>query len=883
MEDASDYQILTKLKTFQLPSQQTYTSILRTDRSVIVGSKDGWLLEYDADFNHERTSKDVIKGSIDSILMLNKDTLVIVHDTVLVSLYDVKSGEVVERLPFKDITDIMILRTDNEEDQQNSFAVSTKNTVLVYQYNQNYQALDMIQQYKAEEKIIKFKLIQNTTVLIILTNSGFYYMKVPSRNSGNQGKFQRLDFNSSRYSIFNQVSFILETCQDQLLISKGSQAQLISSQTLELIAEFSWDRTPKIVADLLPFLLTSTGSDVHVKDLSDLSHQLLSSDLQIVSIAGVQSASVFNLNQITILTSNGSIEAYEMAPIAEIISQISSWDLEKAISLLKQLNPQQLEKFEMLRGLQIRKAIKLFHHGGKDRIRAMDMFMKYVAPPLKVIKLFPDLKEHEERFQQQEHGHEQEEHHLDKTSLNLLAQYLTDSRRKLTKLLNSGQDSIPYDEQDGLLKLSYFTDNGKQTVDFIKSHLDTTLFLTYSIINPGLIGSLVRVGNDCDHEVIIHVLKTRKMNSELIDYYYKQAKHEEALELLLELYPLTVESQPIRVIGYLQRLKNEDLDVILKYSKLLIDMNKEYAVKIFVDSPYADSFRRITVWEFLTSFGDQLVEQQRGYLEFLLFELNEKSQYFANQLIDLYWKDCERFFDKLECFLAVGNYELNYVLVRYLSKSKDLSKHQLVLKVSVLKRLNQYKEALNILVTKLQDIETSIRLILQLFTQNNPNADSILLSFIDLLIQANDKPAILKALTILSNTRSLNIPLLSILQSFEKHKFQLQIQEMNQVLIKYLRNNKSQLNNLQLSKDLLSVDIINTEFHKLQYESKYFEVTNNASKCLICSLDINNNSMLAFLPSGNLIHLGCLKTYEELKDMNKPRKLKVKKLKDYIP
>lgn len=873
------YQVIRKVKSSQLTVQASANALLTTETDIIIGTTDGSLFTYNHSLELLHTSIQVINGSIDSIQCLNDDILLITHNDYEVSVYERRTNEVSERLPFKDITALDILKGDK-------FAISTKNLVLVYQWISNTKSLEMTQQYKADEKIITFKFTKDLKIMIFASNSGFYSLKLHSTMLTPQ----KIPFNS-KYSIFSQSCYINEIPHQQLLLSKGTSVQIITKD-LKVIKGFRWENSPRSIQQLDPFVILSTGNHIGIKDPASLTH-----DLQLVEISNIQAISATG-QYLTVITQT-KIELYEMVELTTMVRQIALWDVDKAISILDQFDNNTStfpDRFFMLRELQINKAKRLFQKE-KKYSQAIHIFSKYITSPMRVIELYPPFINGEETSLILSLSDD------DKNALNLLAQFLSDSRRKLTKLLSSGEETIA--NEDGFITMDFFTEGGEYSIDEIKRKIDTTLFLTYSVINQGLIGSLVRVDNDCDPEVIVRILKSKEMNSELIDFYFKQGRHEDSLDLLLQLHPITEDKESTEIIKYLHRLRNDELPILMKYSTSLIKMNEKYAVDVFIDSPYCDTFKRISVFEFFQSLGTSL-DLQRLYLEFLIFELKDKSQFFGNELVDIYWTIWERedfskesgYFVKIRDFLISGNFYLNHILSKYFTnRQNQLTYEMYVFQVEILIRLKRYEEVLDIQVNQLHDIEASVRFILDLYSKEPQGVvQQTLISFIKSLLVSSHKETIVKTLTILSNTIPAQIPLLEIFEIFDSfdhyNKERFQIQELSQVLIKYLRNERSTFNKVNLKRALYNMEIVAAENEKLEQESKSFEVVNNAQKCHVCTLDITNNSMLAYInptttttrKAGNiLIHLGCMKTFEDQKKSAKPLKLNTIRLKDYIP
>ncbi|CAN9145717.1 unnamed protein product [Alternaria alternata] len=107
--------------------------------------------------------------------------------------------------------------------------------------------------------------------------------------------------------------------------------------------------------------------------------------------------------------------------------------------------------------------------------------------------------------------------------------------------------------------------------------VDTTLFRAYMIANPSVAGSLFRLPNFCEPDVVQEKLYETGRYADLIDFLHgKQCKklHRQALELLEKFGKNEADEEvspqlqgPTRTVGYLQALPPELIDLILEYAE----------------------------------------------------------------------------------------------------------------------------------------------------------------------------------------------------------------------------------------------------------------------------------------------------------------------------
>ncbi|GME69324.1 unnamed protein product [[Candida] boidinii] len=233
-----------------------------------------------------------------------------------------------------------------------------------------------------------------------------------------------------------------------------------------------------------------------------------------------------------------------------------------------------------------------------------------------------------------------------KSYVSELLPYLTDCRRKLNRLLNPDSPTFQYkgifisrsiylpessdddnrgenvqggDHNDS--ELNSKLDNGSNETENkllgLSKLVDTTLFSSYLLTNSRMVGPLLRVNNNCDNNIVINSLKSRKMYRELIDFYFTKNLHKDALDLLFDLGnnednddgdSTAINNNgaylkgPIPTINYLQKLNNDYLDLIFEYCQWPISLNSDYFDLIFMnDTIECESLNHLKIIEFLSN------------------------------------------------------------------------------------------------------------------------------------------------------------------------------------------------------------------------------------------------------------------------------------------
>ncbi|EEY16941.1 AvaB protein [Verticillium alfalfae VaMs.102] len=171
--------------------------------------------------------------------------------------------------------------------------------------------------------------------------------------------------------------------------------------------------------------------------------------------------------------------------------------------------------------------------------------------------------------------------------------------------------------------------------------VDTTLFRAYMYWRPQLAGSLFRIPNLCDPEVVNEKLLEHNRFTELVDFFYGKKLHSQALELLKRFGAAEKADEaaptlhgPERTIAYLQNLPPHEIDLIIHYSEWTLKRDSEHAMEVFIaDSENAETLPRDRVVTFLRRIDARLELQ---YLEHIIGELDDSTPDFHNRLVELY-------------------------------------------------------------------------------------------------------------------------------------------------------------------------------------------------------------------------------------------------------
>jgi hypothetical protein len=213
--------------------------------------------------------------------------------------------------------------------------------------------------------------------------------------------------------------------------------------------------------------------------------------------------------------------------------------------------------------------------------------------------------------------------------------------------------------------------------------VDTTLFRAYMLTKSTLAGSLFRLPNFCEPDVVQEKLYETGRYADLIDFLHGKKLHRQALELLEKFGKNEADEEvatalqgPQRTIGYLQQLPPEMIDLILEFAEWPLRTDPDLGMDVFLaDTENAETLPRQRVLEFLEKLDLKLAVK---YLEHVIEELNDLTPDFHQKLVDLFLErlrtgtfDDEdekvRWRERLQTFLKTSSNYNNYRVFKQLS------------------------------------------------------------------------------------------------------------------------------------------------------------------------------------------------------------------------
>lgn len=530
--------------------------------------------------------------------------------------------------------------------------------------------------------------------------------------------------------------------------------------------QIPWKGTPRAVGYSYPFLLALQESAKGVLEVRNPQTLTL---LQSIELPGVGLLQVPNPSISLAHQGKGFLVAsdrvvWRMKGLhydAQIDALVEAGQLDEAISLLDMIEETLIEdKAGRLREIKMQKAQRLFDDG--KYLDALDLFGDVSAPPQRVIRLYPEViagdlatnrpqsplesknnrppsiasKASIEKVKKQAsdavsavglakaNGNEKEL----KAAVRGLQSFLAENRRRLQRFFDTDQQVKDLKE----LKDDPQADDNKLVIEHVlgvtdgdEKHIkerlletarlvDTTLFRVYMYATPSLAGSLFRITNFCDPDVVMTKLEESERYSELIDFLYGKRLHREALERLQKFGQADKTDEidpqlhgPDRTVSYLQNLSSDHVDLILEFSKWPMEVKPEAGMEVFIaDTENADSLPREKVLEFLESIDTKYGVR---YLEHIIDELDDLTPALHQRLVVLY----------LEELKAKHTEDKNDgTLVKLLTHLRQSSQYDQAKTIALLPRddplfyealaivyskMGQHRQALQIYVFKLND------------------------------------------------------------------------------------------------------------------------------------------------------------------------------------
>ncbi|KAM5348573.1 hypothetical protein ACJ41O_008397 [Fusarium nematophilum] len=431
--------------------------------------------------------------------------------------------------------------------------------------------------------------------------------------------------------------------------------------------------------------------------------------------------------------------------------------------------------------------------------------------------------------------------------------------------------------------------------------VDTTLFRAYMFSRPTLAGSLFRIPNFCDPNVVNEKLLEHNRYTELVDFFYGKKLHKEALELLRRFGSAEEPEEaaptlhgPERTIQYLKNLAPSEIDLILEHAEWTLKANPEEALEIFIgDTENAETLPRDRVVAFLRDVNPQL---EGRYLEHIINELEDMTPDLHNRLVEVYVRNLRQ----MPRDDGEGWDALMHRFVTFLRESRQvysLSKAFGLIprddpafyeaQAVVLSNMGQHKQALEIYVFKMKDYQKAeeycnrVNLSQDTAPSSQPNAradsgddpenttPSIYHTLLSLYLQPSppNKPNLEPALDLLSKHGS-RLPATSTLGLIPDD---LPVRSLESYFRGRIRSANSLVNEARIIAGLRQAEGISIAARLHLGDdvqggqggrNRHVSITDER-QCIVCHKKLGGGmriggSVVAVLPDNTVVHYGCL-------------------------
>ncbi|KAK2871590.1 hypothetical protein FQN49_003022, partial [Arthroderma sp. PD_2] len=315
--------------------------------------------------------------------------------------------------------------------------------------------------------------------------------------------------------------------------------------------------------------------------------------------------------------------------------------------------------------------------------------------------------------------------------------FLADIRRRLSKFISPDgtlkEPSIAVDQSDestqSMLKTLGISSDDMESVDMgqklreTATLVDTTLFRALMFATPSLAGSLFRIDNFCDPDVVMEKLEQTARYGDLIDFLFGKRLHRSALEQLKKFGQRENEEEtspelhgPTRTVAYLQNLPPDMIDLILEFAEWPLQSDPELGMEIFLaDTENAETLPRERVLEFLNKIDAKLAIR---YSEHVIDELNDLTPDIHHRLLILYLEQLLKGKMSSDVFSNDDEREgCRHKLLKMLETSEQYSPAKMLDRLPrddpeffepravTLSKMGQHRQALEIYVFKLDNPE----------------------------------------------------------------------------------------------------------------------------------------------------------------------------------
>lgn len=729
--------------------------------------------------------------------------------------------------------------------------IISKNQIVILKWINNH-FVDRYNLYISKVKYIQF--INDYQLLCISSNNlndlihvNLKTSKILHNDLSNILNFKNSILSFNNYN--NQLSDLIYF-NNKLIFLKFNSFLLFNYPNLNKKFSLTFPNSNfKYSKSIFPFMFLIYDNNIEIRSILNFK---LFQNIEINSINQID----YHDNQLSILTKDrllvlNQINYNKILDLLYIekdydnaILLIENLDISNFVNIKNVENIPQL-KFEKLRKFQLLKAIHLLNKSSlsfKNFSNSIDIFTEYLASPNLVISNLPtELKN------VIENGSTPNEN--EKIQIYQLINFLTDSRRKLIKLLDNKNLIFRFNNLEISLSI-YKTDDSNFSIIDNLSLLDNYLFNCYILINPKMVNPFLRLQTYCDFQLVEDKCKKLNLLDQLITFYYSRKQYQKSIDLLINLNKI---DELVLFLQKIIQLKDISIDLIINNLKILIDNNEKnnYFESLLMNDnlDYSNvNYKKIIDYLKKNNLNDYFLR----YLEYLVFNQNIVNLDITNELFDNYLNDIDENFDKIEKLYNIGTYNSNKILKKL--KKLPINTNIKKLMIPPLVKLGKYDDVLDIFIKDLHDIKSCVDFCLQIReTKNDSLSKGLIFKVIDICLKNKDYSSIVNY--ILNNTDLDYINFEEILIKLPKD---ISINLMSSFLVMNMKKLNTINHNLIIKNELLKVNVIDLKLNKMGLERKMVKLTQN-SICVQCGRNFNKSEILCFHPNGDIVHYKCSK------------------------
>lgn len=810
-------QLFTNTKTWEIKDIVSVSGSYIATSSVIYRIENQQLVEF---FNLESSNLTPHQQQIQQIIHLGTNLVIKISNSIII-----KSLK-------NDLNDQSFIF--NEQFQLKSYAeneftfviILLKTQIIILKYENN-TFVDRYNLFLLNIKLIDF--ISEIEVIAMHENkSDLIHVNLSTSKVSHFDMSAFLKFNSSFLNYRRNIVSNLYTYSDHIFLQKQNEFINLtfnpSNRKPLSIKHIETFKGYNNVITVFPFIFLLHSYGVEIRSINDFK---LLQDFACQNIRNIDYQ-----NRLLRIITNEGIKEYKLCENDHMI-EILQDDIDNIILMIETFTIS--GKFIKLRKYKLLKAISLI---STDFPAAMSLMIDYLASPALVIQHLP--QELSQLFELDESLIDDNQ----KTLINQLIRYLTDSRWKLLRLQNNNYTKFYTNGFEISLNV-YNTDEGFNLNKSLNL-VDNYLFKCYVLTNKKMIIPFLRRNTYCDFKLVETTCNKLQLKEQLVVFYSVKKSYDKCIELLED------HEELLKFFQKLIQLDNPPIDLIFNHKEILLE--KSNFKKIFVndDLDYSNIDYKVIIENISNS---NLSIFKTEYLEYLVFNLDFHKSEIINELFEIYFTDAIANFGKIQNLFEIGIFNANQILKRLRSMSNSKEIKQLM--IPPLLKLGRYDDILNIFINDLKDVNGCVEFCLKIRKiKNNSLSKGLIFKTIDLCLINKDHHSIINY--ILNNP---DLDFINFEEILIKLPKDISMNLMSKFLVMNLKTLNAENNNIIIKNEVLRSNLFNSQLNKINLERKMTKLTQD-SRCCKCNKMFNKTEILCFLPNGNILHYKCSKQRE---------------------